>query len=62
MTSFRALGSSLGDSGVDEGWIEAGLYGSTTTQQILEGNHMKLALTAHSIRNSALKICIWRRF
>ena len=62
MTSLRALGPSLGDSGFDEGWIEAGLYGLTTTQQILEGNHTKRAFTAHSIRNSALKIRIRGRF
>ena len=54
MASLRALGASIDGSGFDEGWIEAGLYGSTTTRQILEGNHMKRALTAHSITYSAL--------
>lgn len=54
MASLRALGASIDGSGFDEGWIEAGLYGSTTTRQILEGNHMKRALTAHSIKYSAL--------
>ena len=49
MASLRALGASIDGSGFDEGWIEAGLYGSTTTRQILEGNHMKRALTAHNV-------------
>ena len=54
MASLRALGASIDGSGFDEGWIEVGLYGSTTTRQILEGNQMKRALTAHSIAYSAL--------
>ena len=54
MASLRALGASIDGSGFEDGWIEAGLYGSTTTRQILEGNHMKRALTAHSITYSAL--------
>ena len=54
IASLRALGASIDGSGFDQGWIEAGLYGSTTTRQILEGNHMKRALTAHSITYSAL--------
>ena len=46
MASLQALGASIEDSGFDEGWIEVGLYGSTRTRQILQGNHMKRALTA----------------
>ena len=52
MASLRDLGASIDGSGFDEGWIEVGLYGSTTTRQILEGNHMKRVLTAHSITYS----------
>ena len=55
MASLRALGASIDGSGFDEGWIEAGLCGSTTTRQLLEGNHMKRALTDHSITYSALR-------
>ena len=54
MASLCALGASIEDSGFDEGWIKVGLYGSTTMRQTLEGNHMKRALTAHSIKYSAL--------
>ena len=49
-----APGSSIEDSGFDDAWVEAGIYGSTTKQQILEGNHMKRALTPHSMTYSAL--------
>lgn len=54
MTSLRALGASIEDSGLDDAWVEADIYGPTTKHQILDGNHMKRALTAHSITYSAL--------
>lgn len=54
MTSLRAIGTSIEDSGFDDSWVEADIYGPTTKHQILEGNHMKRALTAHSITYSAL--------
>ena len=54
MASLCALGASIDGSGFDKGWIEVGLYGSTTTRQILERNHRKRDLTAHSITNSAM--------
>ena len=54
MAALRALGSSIEDSGFDDAWVEAGIYGSTTKQQILEGNHMKRVLTAHSMTYSTL--------
>ena len=54
MAALRAIGSSIEDSGFDEAWVEAGIYGSTTKHQILEGNHMKRALTAHSMTYSVL--------
>jgi len=36
MAALRALGSSIEDSGFDDAWVEAGIYGSTTKQQIPE--------------------------
>ena len=54
MAALRAIGSSIEDSGFDEAWVEAGIYRSTTKHQILEGNHMKRALTAHSMTYSVL--------
>ena len=54
MAALRAIGSSIEDSGFDEAWVEAGIYGSTTKHQILEGNHMERALIAHSMTYSVL--------
>ena len=54
MTSLRALGTSIESSGFDVAWVEADIYGPTTKHQILEGRHMKRALTAHSITYSTL--------
>ena len=54
MAALRALGTSIEDSGFDDAWVEAGIYGSTAKHQILEGNHMKRALTAHFITYSTL--------
>ena len=54
MAALRALGTSIEDSGFDDAWVEAGIYGSTTKQQILEGNHMNRALTAHFMTYSTL--------
>ena len=54
MAALRALGTSIEDSGFDDAWVEAGIYGSTTKHQILEGNHMKRAQTAHFMMYSTL--------
>ena len=35
LASLRALGASVDGSGFDEGWIEAGLSGSTTTDRFV---------------------------
>ena len=35
LCTLRALGSTIESSGMDEAWVEAGLYGPTTTRQIL---------------------------
>ena len=54
MASLRGLGASIEDSGLDNVWVEVNLYGPTTMRQILDGNHMKRALTVHTITTSAL--------
>ena len=52
MASLRALGASIDGSGFDEGWIEAGLYGSTTTRQILKRESYKAR--SHSSQHNVL--------
>ena len=50
LCTLRALGSTIESSGIDEeAWVDADLYGPTTTRQILEGKHMKRALDAHTV-------------
>ena len=54
LCALRAIGSSIEASGIDDAWVEADIYGPTTTRQILEGRHMKRAVTAHIITLQAL--------
>jgi len=54
MAALRAAGNATGDSGLDEAWSEADIYGPTTTRQILEANHTKRALEAHMTTVQAL--------
>ena len=36
MCALRALGSSIENSGIDDAWMEADVYGSATTRQIIK--------------------------
>ena len=54
MAALRAAGNTIEDSGLDEAWNEADIYGPTTTRQILEAKHMKRALEAHMTTVQAL--------
>ena len=47
MAALRALGTSIENSGIDDAWIEADVYGPSTTRQILKCSHYKRALCAH---------------
>ena len=54
MAALRAIGAYIDNSGIDTCWIESELYGPSTVKQILGGNHMKRAQTAHMITLQAL--------
>lgn len=54
MTALRAAGNTIEDSGLEEAWNKADIYGPTTTTQILEAKHMKRALEAHITTVQAL--------
>ena len=41
MAALRALGYSIENSGIDDAWIKADLYGSASTRQILKCIHYK---------------------
>ena len=38
--ALAALGTYIEGSGIDQAWVEAGLYSPTTVTQILNGKHM----------------------
>ena len=42
MTMLRPIGSFIEGSGIDQVWIEAGIYSAVTLKQIFEGRHVKL--------------------
>lgn len=44
LCSLRALGSLIENSGIDDAWIQAVIYGPTTSKQILEGKNMRRAV------------------
>ena len=46
-TDEKTIGVYIEGSGIDMAWIESDLYSPATVKQILEGNHIKRAETAH---------------
>lgn len=52
--ALAALGKYVEGSGIDQAWVEAGIYSPTTVTQILGGKHMYRALEAHMITLLAL--------
>ena len=54
LAALRTCGNAIEDSGLDEAWSEADIYGPTTTRQIIEAKHMKRALEAHLTTAQAL--------
>lgn len=48
MAALRALGSIVENSGIDDAWIEADVYGSNTVKEILNCSHYKRSVTAHT--------------
>ncbi|KAE8288343.1 hypothetical protein D5F01_LYC12211 [Larimichthys crocea] len=47
MAALRALGAFMENSGIDDAWVEADVYGPATTRQILKCTHYKRSLHAH---------------
>ena len=47
MAALRALGVFIENSGIDDAWIEADVYGAATTRQILKCTHYKCSLRGH---------------
>lgn len=47
MAMLRTIGSFIDNSGVDSAWIQSNIYGQSTCNQIINGNHVKRGLKAH---------------
>lgn len=54
MAQLRTIDSYIENSGLDMCWTEAEIYGPTTAKQIIDGKHMKRAVTVHTITLQAL--------
>ena len=46
---LRTIGCYIDSSGIDAAWLHADLYGQTTIKQIIDGNHVKRGVKAHTI-------------
>jgi len=62
MAALRALGTSIENSGIDDAWLEAGVYGSGTIRQILKCAHYKRTLHAHIHMYMALYELLLEKF
>ena len=60
--ALAALGKYVEGSGIDQAWVEAGIYSPTTVTQILNGKHMYRALEAHTVTLLALYSLYFRKF
>ena len=47
--ALAALGKYIGGSGINQAWVEVGLYSQTTVTQILKGKHLYRSLEAHMV-------------
>ena len=51
---LKALGKFIEGSGIDDIWIESGLYGAAVTMQIFSGKFFKRGVEAHLVNLIAL--------
>ena len=51
---LKTIGKYIGCSGLDQIFVEANIYGSTTLDQILNGKHVKRAMEAYMVQYIAL--------
>ena len=62
MAQLKTIGAYIENSGIDMTWIESDLYGPCTVKQILEGNHVKRAETAHLVTLQSLFVLYQEAF
>lgn len=54
MVALRTIGTAISNCGLDDAWVESGIYGPVTTGQILDSKHMKRAVEAHMVTLQAM--------
>ena len=52
--ALHALGKYVEASGIDQAWVESGMYSPTTVRQILDGKHIYRAMEAHMVTTLTL--------
>lgn len=62
IAQLRTIGDFIRGSGIPEMWIDSNLYGTATTQQILEGKHVRRGLDALITTLSALTMLLFDEF
>ena len=48
-SALKAIGRYIECSGIDQLWVEAGMYLPTTVRQIIEGKHLYRVMEAHMV-------------
>ena len=52
----------MADSGLEDIWLESGVYGSSVVSKITHGVHYNRAVRAHKVMLEALKSLCWDAF
>jgi len=53
-SALKSIGSYVEGSGIDQLWVETGMFSPTTVRQVLEGKHLYRAMEAHMVTLMAL--------
>ena len=62
MAAICGIGSNIGNSGLDDIFVESGIYGPATLHQIMDCTHYKRSVTAHSVMLLALYELMFESF
>ena len=49
LCAIRVIGTFIENTGIDDSWVESGIYGTATAPQIMKGRHVKRSVNAHCI-------------
>lgn len=54
MAMLRAIGTYIDNSGIEQFWVESGIFGNSTVRQIMDGKHVNRGVEAHLTMLQAL--------